>query len=154
MAKVSKNATRKLADSEFRSAIYPHRENAYVQEQQRLAAWQGVPRNKELITAYQQFLLVKGCQGLRVAKLSGQLRHLSDQLAKPFDQLTKRDVEKLVATINQNMSWTVVTRADYRRVIKSFYNWFEEEDLRLRGEDNAVREEAQRFYQYLRRHVS
>jgi site-specific recombinase XerD len=150
----AKHRTKAIVDPELRSSIYPKREEEYVREQRRLREWPGIAHNKELITAYQQFILVKGCQGLRAAKLSGQLRRLSDKLKKPFDTLTKEDLAALVAWINQNNAWTVVTRSDYRRALKTFCNWLEEEDPRLRSSDAVVREEAQRFYQYLRRHVS
>lgn len=139
---------------EGRLEIYhPRRKEAYSAELSKLQKWKTTSRNKELIRQWHNHLFATGSGNKRVAKVSGQLRKLVKLLGKDLDATKKTDLEGLVAQINTNTRWSDATKADYRRCIKQFYLWYEDEDARLRSEDRAQREEARRMYAYLKKHI-
>lgn len=139
--------------NEIRTDIYYGREQTYERGQKQLLNWLGSNENKELIKRYQRYLLARKTGKLRVSKLTYQLRNVCDWLGINLDRVEKNDIERVVAEINQNSKYSVVTQADYRRVIKSFYKWFEDEDKRLEGSPQEIKK-ARELYKYLQKEIS
>jgi integrase/recombinase XerD len=103
-------------------------------------------RNKELIRLFHNSLSSKGCKGLRVAKLSSQLRRICIELNNDLDKIVKQDIEKLFTFYNKREDYSNATKNDYKRCIKQFYHWFEDEDERIYGGSSESRERIKRFY--------
>jgi integrase/recombinase XerD len=103
-------------------------------------------RNKELIRLFHNSLSSKGCKGLRIAKLSSQLRRICIELNSDLDKIVKQDIEKLFAFYNKREDYSNATKNDYKRCIKQFYHWFEDEDERIYGGSSESRERIKRFY--------
>lgn len=134
-------------DAEIRTPIYECQTT--VQKQLALlAAWEGPEANKEAARGFAQYLLAKGVGKVRLAKLLWVVRNLCGLSEKPLTELGKRDLEALVAIINQEEKWSDHTKSDYRRCIKQFFKWYEEEDPRLQGTPEE-REKALRLYKYV-----
>lgn len=134
--------------------IYPHRDKAFELELKRLETANISQRNKELITAFQNYIFSTGTTGKqRITKLSGQLRRICAKLDTDLDKLDKQKLTDLIAIYNKDDRYSGATKSDYRRVIKQFYKWFEEEDPRLQSEDKTVKLETERFYKYIKKEV-
>lgn len=134
--------------------IYGNRKAEYDKECTRIDKWHGSERNKSLLLAWHEHLFADGSGKIRVAKLSGQLQRIMDDINKDFDGLVKNDVVALLARYNRRERWSEATKADYRRCLKQFYSWFEDEDERLMSDYREVRVKAQQFYRYLKKNVS
>ena len=147
---------------EQRLNIYPNREKAFELELKRLEKSDIDPKNKELITKFHNYLFSKGTtKYLRITKLSSQIRRICAKLAITLDTATKKDIEIVMALYNRDTSLSEDTKVDYRRAIKQFYRWFENEDPRLElnikkatDEEIELMEEAKKLYKYLKDDVS
>ena len=107
------------------------KEAVYQKELKRLAKEKISSKNKQLIKAFHNSLFSKGCSELRVAKLSSQLRYICKDAAKDLDSLRKSNLEALLTVITKKEGYSLATREDYKRCIKQFYRWYEDEDSRL-----------------------
>jgi len=139
--------------TELRTNIYLTKTDYYVRELKILETWKSSERNKELIKQHHNYLFAKGTGTQRVAKISWQLRNICEHIQKDLDKLNYQDIENLVAYINTQTNYADATKGDYRRMVKSFYKWYEDEDKRLTSEIKAEREEAIRFYRYIEKNI-
>lgn len=139
--------------SEQRTNIYPYNEKSLKNTENRLIEWRGSPRNKELISDFQEELSAKGTGKVRIAKLRAELIKICDTLNKDLDSVEYKDIRGLVAQINNNPSYAEATKSDYRRAIKGFYLWFQDEDKRLNSQNPEEREAAIRLYKFINKEV-
>lgn len=109
--------------------------------------------NAALVKRFQSHLLATGTKELRVTKLTWGLRKICRVMAKDLDKVTKPDFERVAAEINQEPTHTENTKSDYKRALKHFYRWFEDEDERLDSHDHDERKEAKKAYSYLKKYV-
>lgn len=140
--------------NEMRLEIYPRREETFRREMRLLKKSKISSQNKELIVRFQNYLFGTNSQFMRVAKLSGQLRRLCAVLSKDLDQLERRDLEELLATINNGEGfrhYAEASKSDYRRLIRQFYRWFRDEDPRLK--DSKRKEAAESFYKFIQKEM-
>lgn len=145
--------------------IYWRIDQQYARQIVRLEKWDGSQINKDLIIRFKTHLLAKGTKELRLAKIIWGLRHLCDWLGKDLDQATKGDIELLAAKIHQAnyilkssksqevRNFSDSTKSDYRRCIKQFYRWFEEEDPRMQSQNAAERADAAKMYKYIEKNI-
>ena len=110
-------------------------------------------RNKELILQFSAHLFSTGTKPNRVAKLIWGLRKICRTLENDLDKATKTDIERIVATIQTDKKYKDNTKSDYKRALKHFFKWFEDEDQRLQSKKEAERLEANKVYKYLRKYV-
>ncbi len=137
----------------IRSIYGKSRDNVYERELAKLAEDKIEEQSKELIRRYQDALFSKGCGKIRVSKLSSQLRKVSALLDKPLDDVDQNDMSILISGINRDQDYAEATKGDYRRCLKQFYAWFEEQDGRLKGNNEQEIQKAQRFYKFLNKEV-
>ena len=78
--------------------------------------------NKQNITKFTDHLFVRGISKPRIIKYINHLSVLARITGKPFQQLRKEDVEKLVSQINA-AGYTEHTKRDYKITLKRFYQW-------------------------------
>lgn len=114
---------------ERQNAILDGKAYKYLGKQQ--AGWKGSARNRELILQFQEHLVGKGTKQYRIAKITLHLRKLCDLLSTDLDMATRQDLKKIVTTIITSKAWAPETQRDYKRILKHFYKWFEQEDPRL-----------------------
>lgn len=134
--------------------IYSGRHRAYDQQLARMEQSDISEENKQTILDWHEELFSGRTGKLRVSKLTGQLRKLCELIDWSLRAATKSQVRSLIATINTKKDWSDATKADYRRAVKQFYNYYEEEDPRLRSDDRTERETARELYRYLRKKVT
>ena len=79
-------------------------------------------KNKELILEFVNVLYAEGISNARVLKYLSSLHLLSKWFDKPFPEITKTDVYKLVADLERS-DRSVWTKRDYRVTIKKFFRW-------------------------------
>ncbi len=127
------------------------RNHLYEKELTLLTDWKISPRNKELITKFHNYLFSTGTKEIRVAKLSSQLRRIGSRLNKDFDCTTKQDIQDTIAAYNRDNELSDATKADYRRTIKQFYLWCQENDERTNSNNEKLRFEAVDFYKYIKK---
>ena len=106
-------------------------------------------QNKDLIRTYQAYLQAKGTKDARIAKSTWGLRKICHMVQKDLDKLDRKDLLKLVAQINQS-EYTDNTKSDYKKCLKQFFTWYEEEDTRLESREYEVKREAEKLYKYLK----
>lgn len=109
--------------------------------------------NGKLITRFQDHLATTGTKYARIAKITWGLRKIAALMKKPLNKATKVDIERVAAAIQNDPEYKETTKSDYKRVLKHFFGWWEDEDSRLESEDMKVRKEAEKLYKYLRKHV-
>jgi len=134
--------------------IYKNRlQNTVKSELVRLEQSKISPRNKELIHKFRNYLATTTSKGLRVSKLSSQIRRVCMYLEKDLDITNKEDIQKIILYYNDIETYSDATKSDYRRAIKQFYKWFEDEDDRLESDNKEIRLEAVRMYKFLKKDV-
>ncbi len=89
----------------------------------------------------------------RAGKVLHQLKRISLIIKNDLRTANLKNIQELLVEIN-NLNLSDATRADYRRSLKQFFYWFEDEDLRLLNENINIRKEAMKIYKYLSKHVS
>jgi integrase/recombinase XerD len=141
-----------------RTQIYYKKDQALELELGRLNDWfkdnPDQDSNYQLILEFKEHLIAKQTGQYRIAKILAHLRRtciLDNTLV--FDRATKQDIRGVIAKINTYEGWGEHSKLDYKRVLKHFYRWFEEEDSRLNSDDSRVRQEALDLYRYLTRHL-
>lgn len=139
---------------EQRTEIYGGKNNALKNENARRDAWDGRIEDKAIIEQFQAELIAKGTGQYRAAKVAQHLRFLSPILGVGFADARKEHIVRAVVHITTSDKWAEETKRDYKRILKHFYGWYENEDPRLRSKDDAIREPAQTLYKYLRKGVS
>lgn len=135
-------------ETEKRTNIYLYRKDDYESEKERIKNWDTSDRNKEIIFDYYTSMLAKGTTSKRIYKIGGQLRKICNILAKDIDKVDKKDLERLIVEVNQNITIADATKSDYRRIIKAFYKYYKKEDKRLKSENKEILSEALDFYEY------
>jgi len=135
------------------SRIYWDYENQFERQKKIMAKWKGSKENKALIARFQDHQFGVGAKQARVAKLTWGLRKICDLAGKPLSILDKEDLERIVAAINREKKPAEATKSDYKRCIKQFFAWFEDEDPRLQSAKIEDQRLAQKFYVYLRKKV-
>lgn len=132
--------------------IYWGYDELLERQKARIASWDGSERNKALVLRFLDHLAATGTKQARRAKLAWGLRRLCDWLNNDLDKAIKEDIERVAARIHES-EYTENTKSDYKRCLKMFYRWWEDEDSRLWNSHEDGRLEAQRMYKYLRDHV-
>jgi site-specific recombinase XerD len=80
--------------------------------------------NKALTEQFLEYCKAKGMSKLRVLKYYYSLPKIAKWLNdKPFKQVTKNDMIKLMSIIEQNSDYKEWTKNTYRTVIKRFWKW-------------------------------
>lgn len=74
---------------------------------------------KNFATAMQ----AQGIKKIRILKTVYVLAPFAASLKKPFKNATKKDIEKLIAKLENNKNYAPWTKADYKTVLKRFYKW-------------------------------
>jgi len=140
--------------------IYKGRNEIYSKELEKLQRAKISARDKELITKFHNYMFSTGSGDIRVSKVSLQLRKIcywileNLSISKSLDNLIKDDMIVIISLINRIQGISEATKADYRRIIKQFYNWFEDEDKRFESNNEKIKTEAKKFYGYLRKEIS
>lgn len=142
-----------MPDPEVRTPIYFKKDTYLARQQALLTAWKGNTEDKEALQGFYQHLFAKGAGKARVGKVMCLLRKTAELAPKSLRNMERKDMEYLVALINQSELWKENTKSDYRRALKQFYRWYENEDLRLIEGNSTEREAAKRLYKYLQTEV-
>lgn len=163
-------------------SIYKGKRYTYEKELKNLAQEHTLTTTtKEAIKGFHNHLSATGSGEYRICKLSGQLRLLFSTwnsltgAKKELSAIEKADIERLVGWVNTRAGWAEATRSDYRRCIKQFFRWYEENDPRLselpeiditatpdeqkaqyvlRQQALKERNKAKEFYKYLAKFVN
>jgi site-specific recombinase XerD len=78
--------------------------------------------NKQNIQKFVEHLFAKNISKPRIIKYINHLVVLARIASKPFQQLGKEDIERLVTQINI-ADYTEHTKRDYKIILKRFYQW-------------------------------
>lgn len=84
-------------------------------------------RNKEIILDFHDYCFSLGLSTRRVLKYLCCLPKLARWLDRDFDKATKRDIQRLMATIEKS-DHACRTKYDLKKIVKRFYKWLEGED--------------------------
>jgi len=110
--------------------------------------------NKAIIKQFGTFVLSTGkAKKYRVGKLISQLTILARNSPKCFSELDLQEVQDLLVFIS-SMDRSEATKADYRRCLKQFFNWFEDVDTILESDNYKIRSLRMKFYKFLKKNVS
>jgi len=87
-----------------------------------------LPQNKNLIKEFIASCRSQGIGKNRCRKYILELSKLSAMLGKPFNAATKKDMQGVVAEIEDwdRAAWT---KTDYKTALKKFYRWLEKPEL-------------------------
>lgn len=79
-------------------------------------------RNKELILAMKDALVLQNLSKPRLMKYMEVLKMAAQKMGKDFDQATEKDLKKLVAEIQQS-NYSPWTKQTYKVLLRRFYKW-------------------------------
>lgn len=131
--------------------IYPKREEYEQRSIKKLHTTNISQNNKKLITEFQNYQYSLGNSTGRIAKLTTQMLNICRWLkGKELNKLLKKDVIEIVAYINNMPEKAESTKADYKRMIKQFFKWHEEEDLRLQEPNPEIYQKNKKKYYELK----
>ena len=83
--------------------------------------------NKKTMKEFVLFLRANKRSNDRIFKYCWMLRNVEKLLGKDFNKADKKDIEHLVANI-EDSPYTPWTKHDYKAAIKTFYKWLKSED--------------------------
>ncbi|MBT3323642.1 tyrosine-type recombinase/integrase [archaeon] len=130
---------------------YKSKKNQLVRAFEKVDESDITANNKKLIKEFSTNLLSRGRSEQRVSKLIHQVKVLAEVAENDLDQLNKRDIERILCYIEQQNKHSATTKADYKRALKQFYKWLEEDDDRLFKAEELERIRLTRFYQYIKK---
>jgi len=140
--------------------IYPHLKNVYSKRIESLKVAKISNKNRELLFKWVDYLKASGIGKIRISKLLGQTFKIfsyeedgKQVFSANLESATIEDITKLVSYINFKDDYSEATKSDYRRWLKQFYRWFEENDLRIDSDEKNVRRDAHKFYTFIRREI-
>ncbi|MBT3395517.1 tyrosine-type recombinase/integrase [archaeon] len=141
--------------------LYPSKRGYFKRTNEKLSRADISEINKQLIRDFQNYLFSSGSGEKRVAKLTAQFINMfsfkeanGKVISINLDNVTRKDVLNIVAYINRIDRLSEATKSDYRRCIKQFFKWFQEEDVRVDSEDRNDRIEAKKLYSYIEKELS
>jgi integrase/recombinase XerD len=138
--------------SRKRTDIYWKQDELHSRQLKIFNAWNGSEINKKLIMEFQNYLFAKGTKEVRISKILYGIRYICNWLSPMnLNELDKKNLEKLIAYIHQS-KYSEPSKSDFKRYLKQFYSWYEDEDPRLlTGSKNSL--DAINMYKYLKKHV-
>lgn len=141
--------------AQIKQTIYKPYEIQYQNELHRIKHAGLSPENLQILARFHEYLFSKGNSRQRVIKLSMELRRLCKMMkelgiTKNLIEFEKPDLVKLVSHINLHPKYSENTKHDYRRVIKQFYYWYEDDDPRLQ---DSRKDEVTKMYRYIRKEM-
>jgi integrase len=137
------------------SDLYPNRKKYYEKHIKDLENNSKISeQNKKDLKSFSVSLFSTGrTKEYRVGKLLSQLKPISIWLNKDFRKASLDDLQQLIARIN-SLDRSEATKADYRRTIKQFYLWLEDQDDRLMSNSSDVREPTKKIYRFITKNLS
>ncbi len=81
-----------------------------------------IQENKDTIREFAGILESMGLNKGRTAKYIYSIITLGERVNKPFKDLTKQDVQELMAWLN-NQDYTPITKSDMKKTFKRFMKW-------------------------------
>jgi len=84
-------------------------------------------KNKQIITKFQDYLLMMGISKSRILKYVYNLKKLAEWLNKDFDKANKEDIQGVVKEI-RTKNYSVWTEHSYCIILKRFYKWLYSND--------------------------
>ncbi|WP_342304390.1 tyrosine-type recombinase/integrase [Methanolobus sp. ZRKC5] len=102
-------------------SIYDHEKNLKRVEK-RIREAEYSEKNKANIFRFENYLFAKGLTTVRVLKYLSQINIISRELGIDFEDATKDDIERYVASVERSKkaAWT---KKDYKQCLKRFYKW-------------------------------
>lgn len=77
---------------------------------------------KATIARFLDYLAARGLSQARLLRYTTTLPQAARLLGKPFEQATRDDIQRVVASIERS-AWTEWTKASFRCALKRFYKW-------------------------------
>ncbi len=71
---------------------------------------------------------VEGCSSRTIAYYESTIRHMADEIAKPFTQIESDDLRRYLSSYEARRNAGKVTIDNIRRILSSFFSWLEDED--------------------------
>lgn len=136
-------------DPTKREDIYFKKEELCRRSLERFHAWQGRPEDKEILTRYEQHLFATGAKNQRVSKVLAELRKVCEASTTPLTRFSKTDAEAYIAKLHRRTDLSEMTKSDYKRALKAFFRWYEDEDPRTDSEHSEERRKARKLYKYI-----
>ncbi|MGB9760656.1 MAG: hypothetical protein ACPLZG_12575, partial [Thermoproteota archaeon] len=98
--------------------------------------------SKRKILDFYRECVLRGYSKARTIKYIDTLERIARALGKPFSQVDKRDIENLIAEIEQK-GYTEWTKHDYKVILRVFYRWFKKNEypeevswIKIKGSGN------------------
>ena len=80
--------------------------------------------NAEYIRRFMDYCFSNGLSKMRVLKYVSTLVKISRVMGKPFDRVSKEDVERFVGWVERNRRFSPWTKQNYKVALKFFFKWF------------------------------
>jgi len=110
-------------------SIHPYKSKLYLEHLKIKSLPNVINRT---LTAFEEHLIAQGESPARVLKYLYTLRKIYQWLGKPFEEATKRDIEKILLKLEEK-DYSPWTKQSYKVILKYFYKW-------LRGSEEYPKE--------------
>ena len=90
---------------------------------------------KNFLEVFEMFVISQSAKGIADVTIRNYRYHMKNignymELARPFDDVTKRDIESMVTAMRRS-EIAHNSIATYMRMLRTFYNWCNAEGLRV-----------------------
>lgn len=102
----------------------------YAKRQVSLAKSAYSVEDREAIAKFLNYVQAQGVQDKRLVKYTSQFNQLQKILPAALTKLTKDQLDKMLAGINQRHDWMPWTKHDYFVTLKKFYRYYDKTDAR------------------------
>jgi len=135
--------------------LYPSRQEYYKKQLECLEKNPNISaKNKEDLKSFCVALLSTGkTKQYRAGKVLSQLNRIAQWLKNDFREATLLDIQSLITNHINSINQSEATKADYRRSLKQFFYWLEDNDRRLFDKKLKVRLDASQIYKYIKKEV-
>lgn len=84
--------------------------------------------NKKTITDFQSYLTVRGLSVARIERYIQYTCFVASAINKPFNDMTKDDVVKLLEEVQKKEEWCDRTKYDFKVIFRSFFKWLKQSE--------------------------
>ena len=94
----------------------------------KLTSSNAIHNDKNILDLFLQAKKVEGCSPQTIKYYQSGIQKISDQIQKPFPQITTEDLRNYLDSYQERNSPSRVTLDNIRRIMSTFFSWLEDEE--------------------------
>lgn len=99
----------------------------------KLTSSNAIHDDKNILDLFLQAKKVEGCSPQTIKYYQSVIQKISDQIQKPFPQITTEDLRNYLDSYQERKSPSRVTLDNIRRIMSAFFSWLEDEEYIIKS---------------------